>query len=142
MKYSAALVLIGTLTGTTAGIHPAAIQPGGLPSAVVHQVKLVQQGSQYRFEPSDLTVNSGDRVKFILVSGGPHNIAFDAEQISDDREAILARDMPDQIAPLASRILEDGESYTVALEGVKPGTYPYFCMPHVGMGMKGSITVQ
>jgi plastocyanin len=50
--------------------------------------------------------------------------------------------MPDQMAPLASPILKDGQSYTVRLDGVKSGTYPYFCMPHAAMGMKGSLTVQ
>jgi plastocyanin len=127
MKYSAALMLMGMLTG---------------PAPKVHQVKLVHQGNQYRFEPSSLAAQSGDQVIFTLVSGGPHNIAFDAEQIADDRKAALAKDMPDQMAPLASRILKDGESYTVTLDGLKPGTYPYFCMPHAAMGMKGSITIR
>lgn len=128
MRYSPGFLLLGMLSGS--------------PSAAVHEVKLIQQGSQFRFEPSSLTVKSGDQVKFTLVSGGPHNVAFDAEQIADDREAALAKDMPEQMAPLASRILKDGESYTVSLDGVKPGTYPFFCMPHAAMGMKGSITVQ
>jgi plastocyanin len=50
--------------------------------------------------------------------------------------------MPDQMAPLASRMLKDGESYTVTLDGLKPGTYPYFCMPHAVLGLKGSVTIQ
>ncbi len=56
--------------------------------------------------------------------------------------ACAAAGMPDQMAPLASNLLKDGESYTISLAAVPPGTYPYFCMPHSGAGMKGSITVE
>lgn len=33
-----------------------------------------------------------------------------------------------------------GESFSVKLE--KAGSYAYYCDPHKGAGMKGSITVQ
>jgi len=39
-------------------------------------------------------------------------------------------------------LLKDGERYTISFAGVKPGTYPYFCMPDSGAGMKGAITVE
>jgi plastocyanin len=113
-----------------------------LPPALIHQVKLVHQGDHYSYEPSTLTVHTGDQVRFTLVSGGPHNIAFDAEQIPEAREQELAAGMPNQMAPLASNLLKDGESYTISFAGVTPGTYPYFCMPHSGAGMKGAITVE
>jgi plastocyanin len=133
MQASLFLILLGTMTVTGAS---------RLPTAPVHEVKLVHQGDHYGFEPSTLTVHSGDLVKFTLVSGGPHNVAFDADQIPDAREQALAAGMPDQMAPLASNLLKDGEGYTISFAGVPPGTYPYFCMPHAGAGMKGSITVE
>src|SRR5690348_6788038 len=46
------------------------------------EVKMLQdtQGN-YRFDPADITIKSGDGVKFTMVSGGPHNVAFDPTQI-------------------------------------------------------------
>jgi len=31
---------------------------------------------------------------------------------------------------------------TISLGGIKPGTYPFHCTPHLAMGMKGTLTVQ
>jgi plastocyanin len=36
-----------------------------------------------RFEPANLTIRSGDRIRFTTISGGPHNVAFDPEKIPD-----------------------------------------------------------
>src|SRR3954468_21404257 len=42
-----------------------------------HEVKMVGDDKGYRFEPAELTIKSGDAVTFTMVSGGPHNVAFD-----------------------------------------------------------------
>jgi plastocyanin len=133
MQVSLFLILLGATTVTGAS---------RIRTAPPHEVKLIHQGDHYSFEPSTLTVHSGDQVRFTLVSGGPHNVAFDTDQIPDAAEQALAAGMPDQMAPLASNLLKDGESYTISLAGVPAGRYPYFCMPHSGAGMKGSITVE
>jgi plastocyanin len=132
MHASHFLILLGTMTMT--GASRLAKPP--------HEVKLIHHGDHYIFEPSNLTVHSGELVKFTLVSGGPHNVAFDADRIPDAGKKALAAGMPNQMSPLASNLLKDGESYTISLAGVPPGSYPYFCMPHAGAGMKGSITVE
>ncbi len=108
-----------------------------------HEVKMVQRGEGYHFEPANLTIERGDRVRFITLSGAPHNIAFEADSIPDAAEAALAAGMPDRIAPLAGPLLlQTGDSYTISFDGVPAGRYPYICMPHVTMGMKGTITVE
>lgn len=113
------------------------------PAPAVHEVRMVQEGSSYRFAPAKLTVKRGDRVKFVMVSGGPHNVAFDAEKVPDAAERALSAGMPDQMSPLAGPLLmKAGESYTVSFAGVAPGTYPFYCMPHMAMGMQGTVTVQ
>jgi plastocyanin len=110
---------------------------------VVHEVKMLAEGSGYRFVPADIAVKRGDQVRFVMTSGGPHNVAFDADRIADALEGALAAGMPDRIQPLAGALLmKDGESYTLSTAGVAPGVYPYFCMPHAAMGMKGTITVE
>lgn len=120
-----------------------AVLAGGAPAGAGHQVKMVQDGKSYRFEPAELTISAGDAVTFTVVAGGPHNVAFEAEQIPADVKEQLAANMPGQIAPLAGPLLpKPGDTYTITFANVKPGTYSFFCMPHMALGMKGTITVK
>lgn len=108
-----------------------------------HEVRMVLEGTSARFEPANLTIRSGDRIRFTTVSGGPHNVAFDPARVPDAAEARLSAGMPGQIQPLSGAlVINAGDSYTVNFAGVPAGRYEYYCMPHVGMNMKGVITVQ
>jgi plastocyanin len=108
-----------------------------------HQVRMVLEGTSARFEPANLTIRSGDRIHFTTVSGGPHNVAFDPARVPDAAEARLSAGMPGQIQPLSGALVVNaGEGYTVNFAGVPAGQYEYYCMPHMGMNMKGVITVQ
>ena len=46
-----------------------------------HDVNMVLEGSSYKFVPDQLTIKSGDVVRFHNVSGGPHNVSFWADSI-------------------------------------------------------------
>jgi plastocyanin len=97
----------------------------------------------YKFDPADITIKSGDAVKFVMVTGGPHNIAFDADAIPADSKAQLDANMDNKIGELQSPMLMNpNEAYTVSFGGVKPGKYTFHCTPHLAMNMRGSITVQ
>jgi plastocyanin len=110
---------------------------------VVHQVRMVQEGSAFRFSPARITVERGDQVKFVMASGGPHNVAFDPEKVPDAAERALSAGMPDQISPLAGPLLTTAvASYTVSFANVAPGTYAFYCMPHMAMGMQGAVVVR
>jgi len=113
------------------------------PPPTTHDVRMVQDGSAYKFEPASLTIRAGDRVRFINVSGGPHNVSFDPAQVPDDVERVLSAAMPNQIQALWGPLMtEANAAYTISFAGVKPGRYEFFCMPHMAMGMRGAITVQ
>lgn len=108
-----------------------------------HEVRMVLEGTTYRFEPANLTVRAGDRVRFTTASGGPHNVAFDPAKVPDAAEARLSAGMPNQMSPLSGPfVINAGDSYTVTFAGVPAGRYEYFCLPHQAMNMKGVITVQ
>lgn len=112
-------------------------------TSTIHEVRMLQEGESQRFEPANLTIQRGDRVRFVTVSGAPHNIAFDPDSVSAAARAALAAGMPDRMGPLAGPLLmEEGDSYTITFANVPPGRYPFFCMPHLAMGMKGTITVE
>ena len=128
---------------TTVAATPA---PAGAAAAVtgtMHEVKMVGDEKGYRFEPADITVKAGDGIKFTMISGGPHNVAFDPATIPADVKPQLSANMPNQQGELSSPLFSNpNESYTISFANVKPGQYPYHCTPHLAMNMKGTITVQ
>jgi plastocyanin len=111
------------------------------PTGQTHTVRMIGDGSTYKFDPANLTIKSGDAVKWVMVSGGPHNVAF--QNVPQAASAQLSANMPNQQAPLSSPMLmQPNEDYTVSFAGVPAGSYNYICTPHQAMGMKGTITVQ
>ncbi len=146
---------VGVATDTAAAIAPApTTAPAGTAPAAAgttapitgttHEVKMVGDAKGYRFEPANITVKSGDGIKFTTVTGGPHNVAFDPATIPADSKAQLDANMgSDKMGELSSAMkMNPGESITISFGNVKPGTYPFHCTPHLAMGMKGVITVQ
>jgi plastocyanin len=120
-----------------AAVPPRSAEP------VVHEVRMTTDGRKFSFSPAALTIKSGDEVRFINLSGGPHNVAFDPAKVSEPAAAKLAAAMKNQIAPLAGPLMAgDNESYVVSFAGVPAGKYEFFCMPHAALAMKGVITVE
>ena len=107
-------------------------------------VNMVGDAKGYRFEPANFTIKQGDGVKFVVVSGGPHNVAFDPATIPSDVKGQLDANMgTDNMGELSSNMkMNAGESVTVSFGNIKPGQYPYHCVPHLALNMKGVITVQ
>jgi len=141
----------GSTTDTAAPAATTTPPPGGGAQATTgapitgttHEVRMLLDGQTYKFDPADLTIKQGDGVRWIMVSGGPHNVAFDPAKVPDDVESVISANMPNQMMPLSSPYLtQPNENYTISFAGVKPGTYDYVCTPHVMMGMTGKITVQ
>ncbi len=107
------------------------------------EVKMVGDDKGYRFEPADITVKQGDGIKFVMISGGPHNVAFDPATVPANAKAALSANMPNQISELSSPMLMNpNEAYTISFANVPAGKYDFHCTPHLAMGMKGTITVQ
>lgn len=108
-----------------------------------HEIKMIGDDKGYRFEPADITIKSGDAVTFVMVTGGPHNIAFDPNTTPAAGKAQLDANMDGKLAELSSPMLQNpNEKYTISFGGVAPGVYPFHCTPHLAMNMKGTITVQ
>ena len=107
------------------------------------EVKMLGDQQGYRFDPANLTIKAGDGVKFIMISGGPHNVAFDSTAIPAGATAQLSANMPNQMAPLQSNfMMNPNETYTISFAKVPTGVYNFHCVPHLVLGMKGTITVQ
>jgi len=107
-------------------------------------VNMVGDAKGYRFEPANFTIKQGDGVKFVVVSMGPHNVAFDPATIPADQKAQLDANMgTDKMGELSSNLkMNPGDAITISFAKIKPGQYPYHCVPHLALNMKGVITVQ
>jgi plastocyanin len=113
-------------------------------TGTIHQVKMIGDAKSYRFEPANITVKQGDGIKWTTVSGGPHSVAFDSAAIPADVRPQLDANMgTDRMAELSSNMkMNPGESVTISFANIKPGQYPYHCVPHFAMDMTGVVTVQ
>jgi plastocyanin len=127
---TAATPAAGTATGTAAPV-----------TGTVHEVKMIGDEKGYRFDPVDITIKAGDGIKWVMVSGGPHNVQF--ENIAADAKAQFVANMPNQLSELSSPMLiNPNETYEMSFGNVKPGKYSYLCTPHLANNMRGTVTVQ
>lgn len=126
----------------TPAADPAAAAPAAATGAT-HTVDMEFDGKTAHFAPADLTIKSGDLVKFVVKSGPPHNVGFYADSIPAGAADVLNKNMVDQMAPLTGPMkVGIGESYDVSFAGAPAGTYRYFCTPHIPFGMHATLTVQ
>ena len=110
----------------------------------LHTVRMLLDNEGFRFEPAYLTVAEGDGVIFRMISGVPHNVAFDERfipagsraQLASNLAAIGARDLA---APVVTTI---DSTYVVSTSGLPKGEYLFYCAPHRSLNMHGVITVR
>lgn len=124
---------------------PAGGQPAGAASATgtVHEVKMELRDGKYIYDPVQLTIRVGDTVRWINVSGGPHNVSFYQNQIPAGAADVLNAAMPARMGPLSGPLLSDSlATYQVSFAGAPAGSYGYYCIPHEALGMKASLTIQ
>lgn len=115
------------------------------PTGTTHEVKmLINAAGAYVFEPANLTIKSGDAVKFVAISGFPHNVAFDGATLAADVKAQLDANFGAARAMELSTpmYMAANEGATISFANIPAGTYSFNCTPHLAMNMKGVITVQ
>jgi plastocyanin len=147
---SAAATSTTTATTTTTTVTPAPT-PGAAAGAVAPapatgktvEVKMIGDNTGYRFEPANVTIKSGDAVKWVMVSQGPHNVTF--QNVTDPTVAaqLDANMLGQKMGPLSGpMVMQPNEAYTASFAKIPPGKYDYVCTPHTAMNMKGTVTVQ
>lgn len=107
------------------------------------EVKMIGDGTTYKFEPANLTIKAGDNVKWTMVTGAPHNVAFDPAEVLAAAKPQLMANMDGQLSELSGPMLMNAnETYEISFANVPAGKYNYYCTPHLAMNMRGTITVQ
>lgn len=88
----------------------------------VFQGETIEANGSLEFSPSTLTIDAGTQVRWVNVSTVLHTVTPDGH--SEWTSATIA---------------DNGDTFIHTFD--TPGTYQYFCQPHVGQGMTGTITV-
>ena len=106
-------------------------------------VQMIGSSSGYSYNPSEIRIKVGQSIKFVTVSGGPHDVAFDEQDIPAGAAAALDQDMPRQQGKLTGPLVTNpDDSYIITFKNAKPGTYQFYCLPHQSFGMQGTIIVE
>ena len=87
------------------------------------EVKLGTDAGMLAFEPSNISISAGDTVKFVNNKLAPHNAVFDGNEDLSHPDLAFA----------------PGESWERTFSAA--GTYDFYCEPHRGAGMVGTVTV-
>ena len=103
-------------------------------SAETYTVKMGSDSGALQFVPDTVTIKPGDTVKWVNNKMSPHNAVFDGTKIDGAIATKLSH---------KNLVFSPGE----ALESTFPkdtpsGDYPYYCEPHRGAGMTGTIIVE
>lgn len=94
-------------------------------SANTVEVKMGADNGMLAFEPSKVSIKAGDTVKWVNNKLPPHNVVFEGAAASKSHKGL---------------VFSPGESFDVTFD--EPGTYSYYCEPHRGAGMQGTIVVE
>ena len=110
----------------------------GATQNAVHEIRLTG-----RFDPAIFEAHAGDSLRFVLTSGGPHNVQFVADSLAAPMRVLLEQAMPgDKIGPLSGPLLiSTGETYAFKVPDLPPGRYPFVCLPHVTSNMRGVLII-
>lgn len=100
-------------------------------SAGAAEIKMGADDGALVFSPSSLKISSGETVTFVNNKGFPHNVVFDEDEVPSGVKVDDLNHEEYMNAP--------GESFSKTFKA--PGKYSFYCEPHQGAGMKGSITV-
>lgn len=117
-----------------AGSFFAVVSPA---AAETFTVKMGSDNGMLMFEPANITIHTGDTVKWANNKLPPHNIMFDEKQVPNADKELATKLSHSQL------LFSPGESYEVTFTSDLPaGSYSYYCAPHRGAGMVGKITVE
>jgi plastocyanin len=122
----------------------AVIATGRLQGQTVHEVELrgTLAESDYGFSPTEITARRGDVLRFEVVSGAPHSIAFDSTGMPRAAKAALNRAMPGRVSQLRGPLLvQVGEAYRMVVPRLPSGSYQFYCLTHQVYEAAGTLVI-
>lgn len=114
-------VTVATLALRVAAVPVLVALAASAASATIHEVQLIG----ISFVPQTLTIEEGDTIEWFNTTTSVHTSTSGTSCIGD--------------GVWDSSFLFPGGRFQFAFEAA--GTYPYFCIPHCGLGMTGTVAV-
>jgi len=121
------------------------VTPAAARAQRVHEIRLerVAGGSTYRFRPAEVRVSPGDVVEFVVVSGGPYVIEFEAADLQPGDRAALDAAIPEPSGELRSPVLRaPGSRLRIVIPRLAGGTYRFRALTHIAYRMAGRLVVR
>ena len=118
--------------------------PPGAAAQAVHFVRLEADPAQeiYRFVPARVTAKPGDILVFRVVSGAPHNIAFEAAGLTPAAHEALNNALTDRSGDLSGPLMpQNGAQYRFRVPAMPAGRYVFFSVSHRAYDMRGELIV-
>jgi plastocyanin len=122
------LLAVGLWMGLLAA--PVAAQSPAAPAATVGMTNTLE------FDPDTVRVQAGQTVRWTNGSVIVHTVTADPEKATKDESVRL----PDGAAPFDSGDMDPNTTFEYTFD--VPGTYRYFCIPHEGTKMYGTVIVE
>ena len=138
----AALGIAGAILVPAAGTRAELM--GARPAHRIQTVNVQMIGDEKgnRFVPASITIHVGDVVTWTNVSGA-HNVVFWPDSIPAGTQTILQGKMGATMGRLMGPMFAaPNATYTISFAGLKAGTYKYYCLPHLALGMRAQVVVQ
>lgn len=141
-RIGAALVAAAALAGSAAAGPSSPAAPGrpgaSPPPGARHDTVAasVEMTNQLTFAPDSVVIRAGQSVRFENASALVHTVTGDPSEASLEASVRL----PEGAEPFHSGRLAPGGSFVHAFE--TPGRYRYFCVPHEGAEMRGTVVVR
>jgi len=129
-RFSLAVLTILLVVSSFAVFTPSA-------AAETYEVKLGSDKGMLAFEPKKLTIKAGDTIEWVNNKVPPHNVVFDAAK-NPTKSADLAKSLSHK-----KLLMSPGQKETTTFPAdAAAGDYTFYCEPHRGAGMIGTITVE
>jgi plastocyanin len=109
----------------------ATLTTGALTAAEGEAGAIIAMTDSFAFAPDAVTIHAGEAVEWKNASHFRHTVTADPK--------LGGAVLPAGAVPFNSAELAPGATFRHVL--TVPGTYRFFCMPHEGVGMVGTITV-
>lgn len=102
----------------------------------------IEMTADFAYAPANATAAAGDRIEWTNESDVGHTVTAYDDGIPADGSYFASGGFESESAArddISAGIVDPGDAYAVTLD--VPGTYEYFCVPHEGSGMTGTVTV-
>ncbi len=129
------LLRIAIVVGAAAVAASLALLPNPAHAASTPVVVKMSDKAPY-YAPEKVTIKAGETVEWVNKGDTIHSVSTEAANAQNAKDV----SMPAGAKAFDSGFLAPGSKYDYTF--IVPGTYHYFCLPHEGAGMVGTIVVK